>query len=82
MNIQGWRTVFAWIVILAVCEPSLALGSDLQITQFAHTAWGTLEGAPRRIEAIAQTPDGYLWLGSEDGLFRFDGDIRTNPGAD
>ncbi|MFZ0630033.1 MAG: two-component regulator propeller domain-containing protein [Acidobacteriaceae bacterium] len=73
MNIQGWRTVFAWIVILAVCEPSLALGSDLQITQFAHTAWGTLEGAPRRIEAIAQTPDGYLWLGSEDGLFRFDG---------
>ena len=25
---------------------------------------------------MAQTPDGYLWLGSEFGLFRFDG-VRT-----
>jgi ligand-binding sensor domain-containing protein len=43
------------------------------ITDFAHTAWGVREGAPRGIMAIAQTTDGYIWLGARDGLFRFDG---------
>ncbi|WP_058185535.1 two-component regulator propeller domain-containing protein [Terracidiphilus gabretensis] len=43
------------------------------IAQFAHTAWGTKEGAPSPITALAQTPDGYLWLGNPAGLYRFDG---------
>lgn len=38
-----------------------------------HTRWLARDGAPRNIEAIAQTPDGWLWLGSTDGLYRFDG---------
>jgi signal transduction histidine kinase len=41
--------------------------------QFAHTAWGPKDGAPSVVNALAQTADGYLWLGAPDGLYRFDG---------
>lgn len=36
--------------------------------------WGIEQGFPAGpIYAIAQTPDGYLWIGTEKGLVRFDG---------
>jgi len=56
-----------------LCRPMVAFDSDRSLAQFAHTAWGSREGAPGRILALAQTPDGYLWLGSANDLFRFDG---------
>ncbi|HUR94263.1 MAG TPA: two-component regulator propeller domain-containing protein [Gemmatimonadales bacterium] len=42
-------------------------------SQLYHTAWTIRDGAPTSIEALAQTTDGFLWLGSGTGLFRFDG---------
>jgi signal transduction histidine kinase/ligand-binding sensor domain-containing protein len=41
--------------------------------EFLHTAWTVNEGAPSATVALAQTVDGYLWLGSPTGLVRFDG---------
>lgn len=41
--------------------------------QFRHIRWTADDGAPTNIREIAQTPDGYLWLASGDGLYRFDG---------
>ena len=38
-----------------------------------HQSWTFKEGAPESVEALAQTADGYLWMGSPSGLFRFDG---------
>ena len=38
-----------------------------------HESWTFKEGAPESVEALAQTADGYLWLGTPSGLFRFDG---------
>jgi len=38
-----------------------------------HTSWTAGEGAPTGVTGIAQTPDGWLWIGSAAGLFRFDG---------
>ena len=59
--------------------PALALDPSLDISQYAHTAWtfrnGFLNGA---VYAIAQTPDGYLWLGTQSGVVRFDG-VRAVP---
>jgi anti-sigma regulatory factor (Ser/Thr protein kinase) len=40
---------------------------------YQHTAWTAANGAPPRISDMAQTRDGWLWLGTADGLFRFDG---------
>src|SRR6266481_1103137 len=42
-------------------------------TQFAHTAWTARDGITGPVRAIAQTPDGYLWLATDAGLYRFDG---------
>ena len=38
-----------------------------------HESWTFKEGAPEAAEALAQTTDGYLWVGTQSGLFRFDG---------
>jgi ligand-binding sensor domain-containing protein/signal transduction histidine kinase len=61
-------------VALIVCSSALALAPDRRISQYAHTAWriqdGFFRGAP---QAITQTADGYLWIGTEAGLVRFDG---------
>ncbi|GAB3097859.1 sensor histidine kinase [Lysobacter terrae] len=50
-----------------------ALDAKRLIGQFHHTAWTVKEGAPGEITALAQTSDGYLWLATQIGLFRFDG---------
>ncbi|HJY75656.1 MAG TPA: two-component regulator propeller domain-containing protein [Burkholderiales bacterium] len=53
---------------------ALALDPALDASQYGHTAWRVREGfAGRQILSFAQTPDGYLWLGTESGLLRFDG---------
>jgi signal transduction histidine kinase/ligand-binding sensor domain-containing protein len=58
-------------VLLSV--PANALDPQKLITQFTHTSWTAKDGIPGPVRAIAQTPDGYLWLGTEVGLYRFDG---------
>src|ERR1700746_2210057 len=70
------RSVLA-CMLLAMWPSALALAPSLEISQYAHTAWKVREGfAEGTIISIAQTPDGYLWLGTEFGLLRFDG-VRT-----
>src|ERR1700759_4900037 len=60
--------------LLACCSCAFTLDPSLDIGQYAHTAWKVSEDFPKGIVfAIAQTPDGYLWLGTEFGLLRFDG---------
>jgi signal transduction histidine kinase/ligand-binding sensor domain-containing protein len=56
-----------------ICPPALAFQSDRTIAQFAHTAWTAKDGAPNAVHALAQTTDGYLWIGGPTGLYRFDG---------
>jgi ligand-binding sensor domain-containing protein/signal transduction histidine kinase len=44
------------------------------VSQYLHDSWGTETGLPSEsITAIAQTSDGYLWIGTDRGLVRFDG---------
>ena len=62
------------LVILGPGQSAFALDAALDINEYAHTAWTVRDSfSLGNIYAIAQTPDGYLWLGSEFGLFRFDG---------
>src|SRR5712664_194179 len=67
------------LVLLACCTCAFALNPALDVSQYAHTAWKIRDGfAKGTITSIAQTPDGYLWLGTEFGLLRFDG-VRSVP---
>ena len=43
------------------------------ISGHPQTAWKLGNGAPTGVRAMARTPDGWLWLGSSTGLYRFDG---------
>ena len=43
------------------------------LAQFQHTGWTERDGLPGPVFAAVQTVDGYLWLGTGQGLKRFDG---------
>ncbi|HKO62719.1 MAG TPA: two-component regulator propeller domain-containing protein [Pyrinomonadaceae bacterium] len=61
-------------LLIGSCLPASALNPDLDVSQYAHTSWKLRDGfANSLISSIAQTPDGYLWVGTEFGLYRFDG---------
>ena len=52
----------------------MALDPFKQITQYSAQKWDMEAGLPgNTVYAVQQTPDGYIWLGTQDGLVRFDG---------
>ena len=67
-----WLRLVAAAVLMAV--PGTALDPRRAITQYLQSAWATDAGLPQTsVYSIAQTTDGYLWVGTELGLARFDG---------
>jgi signal transduction histidine kinase/ligand-binding sensor domain-containing protein len=73
------RAIIALGMVLAWGSGVYGLNPALDVNQYAHTAWNAGENFPGGIIfAIAQTHDGYLWLGTEFGLLRFDG-VRSVP---
>ena len=80
-NLLALQLSARWIS-LALTLPTLAAaqavapGLDPQrpISQYLHDVWTIDQGLPQNgVLAIAQGRDGYLWLGTEAGLVRFDG---------
>src|ERR1043165_5073775 len=68
------RAVMLVVVQLLIAADALALDSTRSITQYVQTHYETRDGMPHGFaNSIAQTADGYLWTGSEEGLARFDG---------
>jgi signal transduction histidine kinase/ligand-binding sensor domain-containing protein/CheY-like chemotaxis protein len=64
------------VVGLAPASDSLALDPRLAVTQYRQDVW--TEGLPQfSIHHITQTPDGYLWLATQAGLARFNGQRFT-----
>ncbi len=57
-----------------VASEGQALDPHKAATQYVHDVWTTANGLPQNtVTGVAQTPDGYLWLSTFDGLARFDG---------
>src|SRR5215469_11917998 len=68
----------AAVIACWIWTPASALSGNRALNQYVHTAWGADKGyAAGTVYAIAQSPDGYLWLGTERGLVRFDGSEFT-----
>ncbi|MGN6556010.1 MAG: two-component regulator propeller domain-containing protein, partial [Verrucomicrobiota bacterium] len=66
-----WHRLLFLLTVLALCgaHPPTSRASD-----YVVRTWDTAQGLPvDAIRAIAQSPDGYLWLGTFAGLARFDG---------
>ena len=67
---------FLAILGLGVCVslPCYPIDPDRAMSQYVHDRWGAEQGFPLGpVYAITQTADGYLWIGTEAGLVRFDG---------
>jgi ligand-binding sensor domain-containing protein len=62
-------------VLLALAASQIwGLDSSMPLGQYGHDVWTSDSGLPQNsITAILQTRDGYLWLGTQEGLVRFDG---------
>src|ERR1041385_5712516 len=73
-SIRAWRYVV--LVVAAATWPNLvyALDPSRTLSQYVHRIWQVQQGLPQAsIYAIVQTHDGYLWLGTQTALVKFDG---------
>lgn len=61
------------IRLAAFCMAACLSAAGSAEPQFTHASWTSANGVPGMISALAQTPDGYLWLATYEGLYRFDG---------
>jgi len=91
LNSFQWRYILLalHLVFLLVPAAEASLDPAKDITQFIHQSWQSEQGLPENsVTSIAQTKDGYLWLGTEGGLARFDGihftifEKNTTPGLE
>jgi signal transduction histidine kinase/ligand-binding sensor domain-containing protein len=63
-----------WAAAACLVQGAWALDPHKSLTQYSRHVWGQQDGLPEdTVRAIAQTTDGYLWLGTDEGLARFDG---------
>ena len=70
----GAAALLAAVVAGLYPSAALALDPHRSLHQYVHRVWQTEHGLPQNtVFAIAQTPDGYLWVGTQEGLGRFDG---------
>ncbi len=69
-----FRWLLAAVALVCLALPAQAIDPNRTISQYIRERWGNERGFPGgAVSSIAQTPDGYLWIGTTKGLIRFDG---------
>lgn len=66
----------AWRPAIVMLFGALLLGASPagDLENYSYRVWGAQDGLPEEtVQAITQTPDGYLWVGTSGGLARYDG---------
>jgi ligand-binding sensor domain-containing protein len=73
-SVQRRLSIGCFFLLLFLASAVFALNPDRHITQYGHTAWRLQDGFfAGPVRSITQTTDGYIWVGTGAGLFRFDG---------
>jgi signal transduction histidine kinase/ligand-binding sensor domain-containing protein len=67
------RVLYLACVALGFIGCAVAASPQPDITEYLRTSFGPAQGAPAIVGVIAQTTDGFLWLGTATGVYRFDG---------
>ena len=63
-----------WFKFSLLLLPQVLSAGDKNFSEYLQRVWRTEDGLPENtVNAIEQTPDGYLWLATFNGLARFDG---------
>lgn len=74
---MSWLRILAsplvTLALLAGHAPAGAAPRTPILSDYTHTAWDALKGAPIDVLKIAQDRDGWLWIATTTGLYRFDG---------
>ena len=74
MNRRPGTLIGCFCAAWALASPLSALDPDLALTQYAASVWRAPTALPHdNVTAVLQTRDGYLWIGTVEGLARFDG---------
>jgi ligand-binding sensor domain-containing protein/signal transduction histidine kinase len=69
-----FRALLAAVLVLGGALSAAALEPTTPLANYGRQTWGMENGLPQNtVQALAQTRDGYIWLGTEVGLVRFDG---------
>jgi ligand-binding sensor domain-containing protein/signal transduction histidine kinase len=89
MNRRTLQSAGLWLCIFSFALPAFLRAAEQPDSSFVVDSWGNEEGLPQSsVISVVQTKDGYLWLGTLDGLVRFDGihftvfNENNTPGLD
>ncbi len=87
-RLSGWQIAVLGLLLLWA-STTLALDPDAKFRDYAVDNWSVDDGLPQvSVLSITQDPIGYIWVGTQNGLARFDGlhfeifDRRNSDGAD
>jgi signal transduction histidine kinase/ligand-binding sensor domain-containing protein len=75
---MGVLSIGVLFFVLAIGRPAYAVDPSESLAELSHSQWTAREGAPPEPYPIVQTTDGYIWIGSTAGPYRFDG-VRFEP---
>jgi signal transduction histidine kinase/ligand-binding sensor domain-containing protein len=70
---RGMVALFVCLIAAVITGQALAQTTIEQVDGFTHSVWTTRDGIPGDLGAMAQTPDGWIWLAAGNHLYRFDG---------
>jgi ligand-binding sensor domain-containing protein len=88
-DLVGVTASIAALIAILAPAPASAIDPERKLTDHQLDHWLPEHGLPQAsVQTIAQSADGYLWLGTQEGLARFDGvrfevfDSRTTEALD
>src|SRR4051794_17666238 len=72
-RLRPYRLLVMLLLMVAAAVPASAVDLRDVLADYTLTSWSRKDGLTGPVWAFAQDADGFLWLGNDDGLVRFDG---------